>query len=208
LVLLPVDAEGYLEHNLAEARELAQVEVGGTSLLLLKPTNKAADGHKGGMLVEEGSPAHAALTEFVARSLGTFTCEGPGEGEEAAACDQGRRRRAPRPPPRATANINRSLDAILRRPFTEFGRHLRVRTTVVHGYSNNAERPQGLPPARRPVPRGRRGRRRRPSPPTSPRFLGCDPASVGEPECAAAFIKDFGRRAYRRPLSAAEAAAL
>ena len=53
MVLLPADADGYLEHNLAEARELAQVDVDGTSLLLLKPTAKAADGHKGGMLLAE-----------------------------------------------------------------------------------------------------------------------------------------------------------
>ena len=89
MVLLPADADGYLEHNLAEARELAQVDVDGTSLLLLKPTAKAADGHKGGMLLAEDSPEYAALSEFVARSLGTFTCEGPGDSDEAAACDKG-----------------------------------------------------------------------------------------------------------------------
>ncbi len=136
MVLLAADAEGYIEHNLAEARELAQVEVDGTSLLLLKPTNKAADGHKGGMLVTEGSPEHAALTEFVARSLGTFTCEGPGEGEEAAGCDKGgagvrRVRRL------SHQEYNRSLSAILGAP-TEFGLKF-APDTVIEGYTNNAD---------------------------------------------------------------------
>ena len=202
LVLLPVDAEGYLEHNLAEARELAQVEVGGTSLLLLKPTNKAADGHKGGMLVEEGSPAHAALTEFVARSLGTFTCEGPGEGEEAAACDKGgagvrRVRRL------SHQEYNRSLAAILRAP-TEFGLKF-ASDTVVQGYTNNAD---AL------VVSGLLADQYREAAEAVadtlvadlPARLGCDPAADGEPECAADFITRFGREVFRRPLTATEIA--
>ncbi len=33
-----------------------------------------------------------------------------------------------------------------------------------------------------------------------PGLLPCDPAAIGESECAAQFIDQFGRRAYRRPL--------
>jgi hypothetical protein len=39
------------------------------------------------------------------------------------------------------------------------------------------------------------------------RILPCDPASIGEDACAAQFIEKFGLRAYRRPLTDAEAAA-
>ncbi len=39
-------------------------------------------------------------------------------------------------------------------------------------------------------------------------FLPCDPAEIGEDACAAAFIHTFGRRAWRRPLTAAEQARL
>jgi hypothetical protein len=42
----------------------------------------------------------------------------------------------------------------------------------------------------------------------SARILPCSPESAGEASCAQAFIADFGRRAYRRPLDAAETAAL
>lgn len=37
-----------------------------------------------------------------------------------------------------------------------------------------------------------------------PGLLPCDPAQIGEDACAAAFIEDFGRRAWRRPLDAAQ----
>jgi hypothetical protein len=39
-------------------------------------------------------------------------------------------------------------------------------------------------------------------------LVGCDPASVGEDACASHFIAAFGKRAYRRPLSSDEQAAL
>jgi Protein of unknown function (DUF1592)/Protein of unknown function (DUF1588)/Protein of unknown function (DUF1595)/Protein of unknown function (DUF1587)/Protein of unknown function (DUF1585) len=40
-----------------------------------------------------------------------------------------------------------------------------------------------------------------------PGLLGCDPAAMGEDVCADAFLADFGRRAFRRPLGADELAA-
>ncbi len=200
MVLLAADVEGHLEHNLAEARELAQVEVGGTSLLLLKPTNKAADGHKGGMLVTEGSPEHAALTEFVARSLGTFTCDGPGEGEEAAGCDKGgagvrRVRRL------SHHEYNRSLGAILGAP-TEFGLKF-APDTVIEGYTNNADvlLVSGLLADQyREAAEAVAGTMLA----DLPARLGCDPVADGEPECAAEFITRFGRQVFRRPLTATE----
>lgn len=36
------------------------------------------------------------------------------------------------------------------------------------------------------------------------KLLPCDPAAIGEAECAQAFIVDFGKRAFRRPLTADE----
>ena len=201
MVLLPGDAEGAQDHNLAEAREVALIDVDGTSLLLLKPTNKAADMHKGGELVAAGSPEEQALTEFVQRSLGTFTCEDP-EGEEAAACDKGgagvrRVRRL------SHQEYNRSLAAILRAP-TEFGLKF-ASDTVVQGYTNNAD---AL------VVSGLLADQYREAAEAVadtlvadlPARLGCDPAADGEPECAADFITRFGREVFRRPLTATEIA--
>ena len=39
-------------------------------------------------------------------------------------------------------------------------------------------------------------------------LLPCDPGSIGDTACAAQFVSDFGRRAYRRPLTEAEQQAL
>jgi len=201
MVLLAADAEGYLEHNLAEARELAQVEVGGASLLLAKPTNTAPGGHKGGMLITADTPAHAALSEFVARSLGTFTCEGPGDGEEAAACDKGgagvrRVRRL------SHQEYNRSISAILGAP-SDYGLKF-APDTVIKGYTNNADAllVSGL--------LADQYREAAEAVATTmlddlPARLGCDPVADGEAECAAAFITRFGRQAFRRPLTATEA---
>lgn len=41
-----------------------------------------------------------------------------------------------------------------------------------------------------------------------PKLLPCNPAQAGEDACARSFIAEFGRRAYRRPLSDAEATRL
>jgi hypothetical protein len=41
-----------------------------------------------------------------------------------------------------------------------------------------------------------------------PALLPCDPAAIGEDACADEFIADFGRRAYRRPLTESEIAEL
>ncbi len=43
---------------------------------------------------------------------------------------------------------------------------------------------------------------------TISKILPCDPASVGEAACAGSFVDQFGRRAYRRPLTATERTSL
>lgn len=200
MVLVQGDVEGAMDHNLAEAREVALVDEGGTSLLLLKPTNRAADMHKGGEVVAKDSPEEKALQEFVLRSLGTFTCEDP-EGEEAAACDKGgagvrRVRRL------SHVEYNRSLAAILGAP-TDLGLAF-APDTVVQGFSNNAD---AL------VVSGLLADQYREAAETVAdtlaadlgKHLGCDPVADGEAECAATFITNFGKQAFRRPLTATEA---
>lgn len=39
-------------------------------------------------------------------------------------------------------------------------------------------------------------------------LLGCDPVALGEQTCVEQFVRDFGKRAWRRPLTAAEQARL
>ena len=199
MVLLPDGAEGALAHNLAEAREVALVDEGGTSLLLLKPTGKHPMGHGGGMVVAEDSEAYRALEEFAARSLGTFTCDGMG-AEEAAGCDQGGA--GPRRVRRLShVEYNRTVAALLGAP-TELGLAF-APDEVVEGYSNNADAllVSGL----------LADQYREAAEEVAdllvadlPARLGCDPVADGEAACAASFIASFGKQAFRRPATATE----
>ena len=200
MVLLPADAAGALEHNLAELREVALVDEDGTSLLLLKPTGKHTGGHTGGVVVKEDSAEYRALEQFVARTLGPFTCdEDPSDGD-AAGCDQGgagvrRVRRL------SHVEYNRTLADILGAP-TELGLAF-ASDSVVQGFSNNAD---AL------LVNGLLADQYREAAETVaeqivadlPARLGCDPVADGEDKCAADFITRFGKQAFRRPLSATE----
>lgn len=199
MVLLPDGAEGALAHNLAEAREVALVDEGGTSLLLLKPTGKHPGGHQGGMVVAEDSEAYRALEEFVSRSLGTFTCDGQAP-EEAAGCDQGGA--GPRRVRRLShAEYNRTVAALLGGP-SELGLKF-APDEVIEGYSNNADallvsglladqyREAAEAIADQLVA-------------DLPARLGCDPVADGEAACAASFITKFAKQAFRRPATATE----
>mgnify|MGYP002777899584 CR=1 FL=1 len=199
MVFKPEGEEGALEHNLAEARELALVDEGGTSILLLKPTGKHPAGHQGGMVLTEDAEAYGVLKEFVDRSLGTFSCDGM-DPEEAAGCDKGGA--GPRRVRRLShEEYNRTVAALLGGP-TDLGLAF-APDTVVQGYSNNAgallvsglladQYREAAESVADQVVADLPGR------------LGCDPVQDGEAECAASFIASFGKQAFRRPLSATE----
>ncbi|MBZ5707963.1 DUF1592 domain-containing protein [Nannocystis pusilla] len=199
MVLWAESEEGWLEHNFAAAREVALVDDGGVSLLLLKPTNQHPDMHKGGMVVAPDTEAYDVLAEFVARSEGTFSCTGS-DGEGAVGCDGGGLRRVRR---LSHVEYNRSLQAVLGAP-TELGLGFAA-DTVVQGYTNNAgalvvsglladqyrdaaEKVADLIVAELPA------------------RLGCDPQEIGEEVCAHEFIARFGKQVFRRPLTADEQA--
>src|SRR5690606_11952439 len=61
MVLVAEGEDGWLEANFAAVKAVAQVEVGGESLLLLKPTNRHPEMHKGGMVVAPDTEAYDAL---------------------------------------------------------------------------------------------------------------------------------------------------
>ncbi|MBL9105710.1 MAG: DUF1592 domain-containing protein [Myxococcales bacterium] len=197
MVLVPDSEDGYLDKNLATVREVARVDVGGTSLLLLKPSNKHPDGHEGGMVVTEGTENYEALAEFVERSLGTFTCSGS-DDEAAAACDMGgagvrRVRRL------SHVEYNRTVAALLGAP-TDLGLGFAT-DGVIQGYSNNADAllVTGL------LADQYREAAEQVADEISadlPARLPC--AAEADAACAATFIADFGKQAYRRPLTATE----
>lgn len=65
-LLQPPAFPNFLDVNLANATEVAQIEISGTSELLLKPTGQVA--HGGGELFPVGSEEYKILQEFVART--------------------------------------------------------------------------------------------------------------------------------------------
>ncbi|MBK8261939.1 MAG: DUF1592 domain-containing protein [Nannocystis sp.] len=197
MVLSGDNSEEALAANLATLREVARLESEGQPLLLLKPTNEHPQMHQGGAVLTRDSPEYVALEQWVARATGAYDCEG---GADALACDQSGAgaRRVRRLDHR---EYQQTLDALLRRAFTAPVTF--APDDVIDGYSNNASALKVSPLLA--------GQYREAAEAAADEiaadlaaFLPCDPVSVGEPECAAAFIKDFGRRAYRRPLSAAE----
>lgn len=198
MVLVPAGEDGYLEQNLAAVREVARVDVDGTSLLLLKPSNKHPDGHGGGMVVMEGSESYDALAEFAARSLGTFTCTGA-DDDAAAACDMGgagvrRVRRL------SHVEYNRTVAALLGAP-TDLGLAFAA-DGVVQGYSNNAD---ALLVSGLLADQYREAAEQIADQVVAelPSRLAC--AADADAACAAAFIADFGKQAFRRPLTDTEA---
>ncbi len=73
LVLIDATQPGYLERNLAIVEDVAGLERGGVSLLLLKPTG--ADNHGGGPQIQEGDASYQALEALVDRFKNPVECE-------------------------------------------------------------------------------------------------------------------------------------
>lgn len=70
LILSLEDSPEARQANFDAAAEIARTDLGGTSVLLLRPLGQHPDGHTGGALVRAGSPEHEALRHFVARVTG------------------------------------------------------------------------------------------------------------------------------------------
>lgn len=187
----------YLEHNMEVTRAIAREREGDTSLLLLKPTAEHPAGHQGGMVLARDTPEFAALEQWVARATGVYDCDG--EADEALTCDASG----------AGARRIRRLDhrEYLRSAEALVGAPVELPVTfapdnVVDGYTNNAAALKVT---------GLLAEQYREAAEALADVLvadlaalvPCDPAS-GDAACARAFLADFGRRAFRRPLSAAE----
>ena len=198
MVLWSDDREGYLEHNMEAARALAREGDAGASLLLLKPTAEHPAGHQGGMVLTRDMPEFAALEQWVARATGAYECNGE-DGGDALACDASGAgaRRVRRLDHR---EYQQSVEALLGAPV-----ELPVAfapDNVIDGYTNNA--------AALTVSGLLADQYREAAESMADRvvadlaaFVPCDPAA-GDAAGADQCITDFGRRAFRRPLTDAE----
>ncbi|WP_373046856.1 DUF1588 domain-containing protein [Vulgatibacter sp.] len=79
LVLQPSTVPDYLRINLETVKNIARVEVGGTSVLLLKPSAQIE--HGGGVQIQTGDEKYEALEELVSRFRTPVDCGDQGNGD-------------------------------------------------------------------------------------------------------------------------------
>ncbi|MCA9564207.1 MAG: DUF1592 domain-containing protein, partial [Myxococcales bacterium] len=82
-IMIREDTEEALTQNFQTLSTIASEQVGGTSILLLRPSGQHPDGHPGGVRAREGSVAYAALSQFVGRLDGRVK---PCDFDDAIAC--------------------------------------------------------------------------------------------------------------------------
>lgn len=181
--------------NLEVVRDVASVESGGTSVLLLRPTGMYPEGHTGGQLIDVGSPEYEALSSFVDRAV-----KGKCDAAAPVACD------GPTRGARLLRRLSRSeYDATIESLFgfpsawgAAFGAD-----TVVNGFDNNAKAlvvtPLLAEQVRTAAEEIAAAAFASPS-----AVVPCDPAVTGESACAGMLIDTFGPRAFRRPLDEAD----
>jgi hypothetical protein len=206
-MVLTTDDEGdeALRRNYAAAASVAKEKLGEMPLLLLRPTGRHPEGHPGGKLIEVDSSAYAALEEFTRRVETPSTCaSGAGGGGGAAvhstACDTvlpgpSQLRRLSRTEYDRTVHDLLGIDS-------KYGASF-VADAVVAGFDDNASALRVSPvladqlrQAAESLAKDALGK--------NASLLPCTP-SAGDAACAAAFVRSFGKRAYRRPLREVEA---
>jgi len=201
MVLRAENEPDWLEHDFRAVRAVATSELGGVSLLLLRPTGEHPMGHTGGTLTPPGSTEHAALARFVAR-VATPACDDPegGDGGAAARCT------TVTPGPRLLRRLTPSEYDRTVRDLTGVDAHHGasfVADPVVDGFDNDAASlvvspllAEQLRVAAESVAT------------EATRDLGriapCTPASPTDATCARRAVEGFGERAFRRPLTGDE----
>ena len=192
LVLRPASEAGYLEKNLEMMKKLAALQEDDTSLLLLKPSNKAVGGHIGGKVVPFDTPEYHTLQTFVAR-----VTEGKECGSGVASCA------APAPGPRLLRRLSRSeYDATIRDLFSiesAWGASF-TSDVVVNDFDNNAAALRVTPLLADQTRKAAEAIAK--AVVASPgQNLPCDVAT-GDAACAGKLIDSLGKRVFRRPILA------
>lgn len=177
--------------NFRAATMVAQKELAGQSVLLLKPSLTHPGGHSGGELVPVNSSEYALLGDFVALAA-DVACNDP--QPPSSQCEQ------PRPGPRLLRRLSLTeYDATvsdLLGIVATYGDRMVV-DTVVEGFDNNADALQVSPLLADQL--------RLAAEDAANRYdvLAAAGCAAGD-TCAHDFIKSFGLRSFRRPLSTGE----
>ncbi len=194
MVLRPATEDGYLARNFDMVKKLAAVTEGDVSLLLLKPSGKAESGHTGGKVVPFDSPEYHTLQTFVARVTEGKECD-----SVVASCA------TPAPGPRLLRRLSRSeYDATIHDLFNIESAWGASFTTdiVVNGFDNNADALRVTPLLADQTRKAAEAIARQIIA-TPGQNLPCD-AATGDAACAEKLIDALGKRAFRRPLDAAD----
>ncbi len=192
------DTPGALAHNFAVAEAIALETYQGVPLLLLKPSNQHPDGHAGGEIAPAGSTTFATLEAWVKRVQSTDPCAD--EQANADVCES----IAPGPPMLRLLNraeYDRTIADLFGFP-SSWGAGL-TPENVLHGFDNQAEAltvpallAEQLRDSAEAIATQAMG--------DLDTLLPCDPEADGEEACRDAFITAFGKRAFRRPMTALE----
>ena len=203
MVLVPEETEGWLDRNVAAVQAVAKAELDGRPLLLLKPTGRIA--HTGGVLIPPDAPEYPDLEALVARLRDEVDpCGEPLDPEE-----------LPPPDDAGCDDLAPGRRLLRRLSHTEYRNTLRDLTGVevdahgtfvadplVHGFENHPEALEvsGLLATQYNQVAESVGEQI-----DIAAHLPCEIAE-GDMDCAHRFIAQFGKRAFRRPLTAEEIA--
>jgi hypothetical protein len=189
----------HLRKNWLAAGAVAQAQLEGVPLILLRASGRHPEGHPGGALILPGTDAYAALTRFAADATDPAcnapedpdpTCALPGYG-------------APMLRRLTAAEYDATLGAVFSQTSTR-GRALAA-DPAVGGFNNNAATlvVSALLADQLRLNAEDLGRQ---AALHMQDLLPCTPAGADDAACQDAFVRDFGARAFRRPLTEAEVA--
>lgn len=195
-VLVGEDDPDWLDKNQRTFREVAFLEYDGTPLLLLKPTMLHPDGHGGGRLIDPGSDDYLAFERLVRWIRGEL--ESCSLDPVTESCSDGG---GPRMLRRLTHAEYRNTVRDLLGLGSERAQTL-VPDGVVGGFDNNAG---ALQVGDLLADQYRTVAEELAEAAVATRLNVLIPChATGDGGCAASFIHDFGKRAFRRPLTEAE----
>jgi hypothetical protein len=202
-VLIPQTESDWMAQNLALFTTLATVPEGSLAppLVLSKPTGLHEDGHGGGSILSTDSESYEYLALMVGRLSGEVDDCNEGSILDLD-CDEDIE-----PGPRLLRRLSHhEYDASLTDLLgleVDSGEGF-APDNVIHGYDNNATA-LGISSLLADQYRSAAEDLAEQIVATSlSSVLGCDPATLGEADCARSFITEFGGRAFRRPLTSAD----
>ena len=196
-ILVGSDDADYLRKNFMAAGAVAQAQLDGTPLILLRASGQHPEGHPGGALVRPGTQAYADLEQFAADASDP-ACNAPEDPDPTCARppygEPGLRRLT-------AAEYDATLTALFSRTSSR-GQALAA-DPAVGGFSNHARSLVVSPLLADQLRLNAEdiGRQVALHPEA---VLPCAPSAEAPGECRDEFIRAFGARAFRRPLTAPE----